>query len=87
MRNTSYKYLHIHTGGTDTDEGEGNLCDRSKDRGRAEPWKQNAEAGDHKSWSQSQITVLTLSLRKFFLVFSDNTFNFCLSNPKPICKI
>ena len=31
--------------------------------------------------------LLTLSLRKFFLVFSDNTFNFCLSNPKPICKI
>ena len=38
---------NTYTGGTDTDEGEGNLGDRSEDRGWAEPWKQNAEAGDH----------------------------------------
>ena len=51
LDNETYKekYKCIHPGGADTDEGEGNLCDRSKDRGRAEPWKQNAEAGDHKS--------------------------------------
>ena len=39
------KYKFGRTGGTDPDEGEGNLGDRCKDRGRAEPWQQNAEAG------------------------------------------
>ena len=36
---------NTRTGGTDSDEGEGDLSDRGKNRGRAKSRQQNAETG------------------------------------------